>query len=164
MVVGNTLILIQQCRPDVSRREEPATVGRDFAAAVQERRISAPHGESKLTECVTANDLILHWAVDHGYLCYRAAATVSGERREALMVVLHHVRVYFEDGALARIEYPNDAKLTVDASQELALVFALCGCVSLVVESQAKRPGRPAKSPSCVTGRATAEGSSVRET
>ena len=90
-------------------------------------------------ECVAANDLMVHWAADHGYPCYRTAATVSGERRDALMMVLHRVTAYFEDGSLMRIAYPDDAKLWAEASREMALVFALCGCVSLLVDTPGRR-------------------------
>jgi hypothetical protein len=90
-------------------------------------------------KCAQANDMIAHWAVDHGYPCYRTHCRGGVGRCDALMVLLQYATVYFVDGAPTRITCDGNSKSMARAARELAPVFALCGYVSAILSADDPR-------------------------
>ena len=72
--------------------------------------------------------MIMRWAVDHGYPC--TWDRVEGLEQPCVIVLLDHATTFFRDGCLVRIVCRKDGRFVSEMARELAVVFALCGCVA----------------------------------
>lgn len=75
-----------------------------------------------------ADQMIVRWAVDHGYLCTRDR--IEGFEQACVTVLLDHGTAFFQDGCLVRIVCRRDGRFVSEMARELAVVFALCGYVT----------------------------------
>lgn len=79
----------------------------------------------------SSTDLIVSWACERGFtVCYDRAAV------DRLTVRMRHSVVQFDDGEVRKIKYHNQGPGSEEMIRELAVLFALCGYLAIIRESE----------------------------
>ena len=87
----------------------------------------------------STDQMIVRWAIDHGYPC--TWSWMDRLEPPYVTVSLDHAMAFFQDGSLVRVVCRRDGRFVSEMARELAVVFALCGCVAAVADAIAPSIG-----------------------